>query len=594
MRLPTPILLLAAALAAGCAGRQHGASADADRLAAVANEYWEDTLQLKPVLATMIGDDRYDDRLPNFLAPEYRAREKAHYEKYERALSTFDRATLQGQDRLTYDVLKHAVDDGLEGLRFPDWMIPVHQFSSAPVFFAMMASGTSIQPFRTVKDYEAFLRRMDQIPPIFDQAIANMREGIRAGVVQPRVVMEKVVPQLDALAVDVPEKSAFWGAIQVMPEAIPAAERERLTAAYRARISAAVLPAYRRLRDFIRDEYLPRCRATVSYADLPDGKAWYAHLVKSSTTTELTPEEIHALGLEEVARIRAEMQAVEKQVGFEGDLPAFFEWLRKDPRFYFTNPDDLVAGFREIQRRVNGLLPRLFDVFPKADYEVRPIEAFRAKSMAGGEYMPGTPDGKRPGVFYVNTSHLEAQPKYGMETLSLHEASPGHHFQISIAEEVTGLPKFRRFNGYSAYSEGWALYAESIGKELGVFTDPFQYYGRLQDELLRAMRLVVDTGLHAQGWTREQAIRYMLETSSMAESDAVAEVERYIVIPGQALGYKVGQLAITGLRREAERELGPRFDVKAFHRQVLVDGALPLDVLQRKIREWIAAEKARG
>ncbi len=595
MRLPRATVLAAAALAAGCASAKPApAGTESDRLAAVVNEYWEDTLQLNPIMATMIGDDRYDDRLPNFLAPEFRARMKAHLEKYERALATFDRARLQGQDRLSYDVLKHDLDEGLEGLRFPDWLLPVHQFGSAPTLFAMLASGKSIQPFRTVKDYEAFLRRMDQVPPIFDQAVANMREGIRVGVVQPRAAMEKVVPQLDALAADTPEQSAFWGAIQVMPDTIPAAERERLTAAYRARISAELLPAYRRLRDFVRDEYLPRCRDTFGYGALPDGKAWYAYAVKASTTTDLPPDRIHALGLEEVARIRADMEQVKRQVGFEGDLPAFFKWLRDDPRFYYADPEALLAGFRDIHARVNALLPRLFDVFPKADYEVRAIEPYRAKGMSGGEYVPGTPDGKRPGVFYVNTSDLKAQPKYGMETLSLHEASPGHHFQISIAEEVTGIPKFRRFNGYGAYSEGWALYAESIGKELGMFTDPYQYYGRLSDELLRAMRLVVDTGLHAEGWSREQAIRYMRESSSMAESDIVAEVERYMVIPGQALGYKVGQLAITDLRHEAERELGPRFDVKEFHRQVLVDGALPLDVLRTKLREWIAAVKARG
>jgi uncharacterized protein (DUF885 family) len=379
-----------------------------------------------------------------------------------------------------------------------------------------------------------------------------------------------------------------------MPESFPAADRERLTAAYRAAIVGEVLPAYRRLRDFVRDEYLPRCRDTAGYAALPDGRAWYAHRVKASTTTDLTPDQIHEIGLREVARIRSDMEAVKAQVGFQGDLAAFFKWLREDPRFYYASADDLLAGFRELQKKVNALLPREFDVFPRADYEVRAVEAFRAKSMAGGEYMPGTPDGKRPGVFYVNTYNLKAQPKYGMETLSLHEASPGHHFQISIAQEVTDLPKFRRFNGYVAYAEGWALYSESIGKELGMFTDPFQYYGRLSDELLRAMRLVVDTGIHAKGWTRDEAIRYMRETSSMAESDVVAEVERYIAVPAQALGYKVGQLAITELRHEAERALGPRFDVKAFHRQVLVDGALPLDVLRTKIREWVAAEKARG
>ena len=600
MRLPRT-LAAAAALVVACASAPRAPSAasapppagESARLAALLDRYWEDTLVLNPLQATAVGDDRYDDQLPNFYAPEYRGRQKAHLEKYLAALATFDRARLAGQDRLSYDVLKHDLDEGLEALRFPDWLIPVHQFGNGATFFAVLASGKGIQPFRTVKDYDAFLGRMARVPPIFDQAIANMREGIRAGVVQPRPVMEKVVPQLDALIVDAPEKSAFWGAVASMPDTIPAADRERLTAAYRARIAGEILPAYRRLRDLVRDEYLPRCRDTVGYSALPNGRAWYAFLVEESTTTDLSPDRIHAIGLEEVARIRTEMEAVKRQVGFEGDLPAFFRWLRDDPRFHYTDPEALLAGYRDLQKKVNALLPREFDVFPKTEYEIRPVEAFRARSMSGAEYVQGTPDGRRPGVFYVNTYNLEAQPKFGMETLSLHEASPGHHFQISIAQEITGLPKFRRFNGYVAYQEGWALYAESIGKELGMFTDPLQWYGRLSDELLRAMRLVVDTGIHAKGWTREQAIRYMLDASSMAESDVVSEVERYIAIPGQALGYKVGQLAITELRREAERELGPGFDVKAFHRQVLVDGALPLDVLRTKIREWIAAEKSR-
>jgi uncharacterized protein (DUF885 family) len=602
MHLPrTPFLL--AALAAGCATSPRPAAAPASgadpadesaRLAEVLDRYWEDALVLNPIQATFVGDDRYDDRLPNFLSAEYRARQKAHAERYLAALATFDRARLAGQDRLSLDVLRRDLEEELEGLRFPGWMIPIHQFGSGPTFFAMLASGKSVQPFRTARDYEAFLRRMDGGPPILDQAVANMREGIRAGVVQPRAVMEKVVPQLDALAVDPPEKSPFWGAIAAMPESIPAADRERITAAWRAKIAGELVPAYRRLRDFVRDEYLPRCRDTVGYSALPGGRDWYAFAVRSATTTDLPPDRIHAIGLEEVSRIRAEMDEVRRAVGFQGDLRAFLRWLREEPGFYFADEASLLQGYRDLQARVNALLPRLFDVFPRADYEVRAVEAFRAKSMAGAQYVPGTPDGRRPGVFYVNTSDLQRRPKFGMETLSLHEASPGHHFQVSIAQEVTSLPRFRRFGGYGAYTEGWALYAESIGKELGLFSDPLQWYGRLSDELLRAMRLVVDTGIHAKGWSREEAIRYMLETSSMAEGDVVAEVERYIAVPGQALGYKVGQLALTALRREAERELGPRFDVKAFHRQVLVDGALPLEVLQGKVREWIAAEKARG
>ena len=322
---------------------------------------------------------------------------------------------------------------------------------------------------------------------------------------------------------------------------------------------------------------------------MPDGEAWYAFAVAGHTTTDLKPDAIHQIGLAEVSRIRGEMGQVKEQVGFEGDLAAFFVHLQEAPEFYFEHEDDLIAGYVELQKTVNERLPRLFDVMPKADYEVRPVEKFRAKSAAGASYMSPSPDGSRPGVFYVNTFNLKAQPRYGMETLSIHEASPGHHFQISIQQEIESLPRFRRFGGYTAYVEGWALYAESIGKELGMFSDPYQYYGRLSDEMLRAMRLVVDTGLHAKGWTRERAIDSMKENSSMARTDIVAEVERYIAIPGQALAYKIGQRKISELRKRAEEKLGEGFDVKEFHNQILLDGALPLDVLDTKIDEWIVA-----
>jgi uncharacterized protein (DUF885 family) len=353
-----------------------------------------------------------------------------------------------------------------------------------------------------------------------------------------------------------------------------------------------LLPAYRRLRDFVRDEYLPRTRSSVAWTALPDGQAWYGYYVQEHTTTNMTPEQIHQLGLSEVSRILGEMDRVRQQVGFKGDLQAFFNHLESDPRYYYTNGADLLRDYGLLKTRIDAALPRLFSVFPKADYEVREVEAFRAESAAGGSYQPPPADGSRPGIFYVNTYNLKAQPKYGMETLSLHEAAPGHHFQVSIQQELEGVPRFRRFGGdYTAYVEGWALYAEYLGKELGLFTDPYQWFGRLNDEQLRAMRLVVDTGLHAKGWTREQAIKYMLDNSTLAESDVVSEVERYIAWPGQALGYKVGDLRIQGLRHKAEQALGPKFDVRDFHREVLSDGAVPLDVLEAKVDRWIAARR---
>lgn len=555
--------------------------------------YWEAYLLRNPITATAIGDNRYNDRFPDSLSAEARAQEKAWTQQWLHRLETVKRTHLKGQDRLSFDILRRSLQEDLEAFRFPAHLVPINQAGSVPMFFAQLGGGRSIQPFATTKDYDAFLRRSEGFITWMDQSILNMREGIQKGVVQPRVAMEKVVPQLDAMLVEDPTKSVFWSPIAAFPEALSAADRERLRAAYLTAIRTRIVPAYRRLRDFIRDSYLPACRDSVGLQALPDGQAWYAHQVKVMTTTKLDPATIHELGLKEVSRILGEMEAVRRQVGFEGDLQAFFKDLNTNPKFYFTSEADLLKGYCDLQVKVNGLLPRLFEIFPKADYEVRPVEAFRAESSAGGSYEAGTPDGRRRGIFYVNTFNLGAQPIFGMETLSLHEASPGHHFQISIAQEVENLPKFRRFGGYNAYAEGWALYAESLGKELGLFTDPYQWYGRLADEQLRAMRLVVDTGLHSKGWTREQAIRYMRENSSMADTDIVSEVERYIVWPGQALGYKLGQFAIRDLRREAEQTLGPRFDLRAFHRQVLVDGSLPLDVLETKIREWIAREKAR-
>jgi uncharacterized protein (DUF885 family) len=387
------------------------------------------------------------------------------------------------------------------------------------------------------------------------------------------------------------EDNIFWGPIAALPKEFSAKDRERISAAYRAALGLEVLPAYARLADFIEHDYLPAARTTVGWSDLPGGEAWYRWRVRGATTLDLTPAQIHEIGLAEVARIRGEMLAVKEQVGFKGDLDAFFKFLEEDPQFYFNNEDELLGAYRDVKRRIDALLPRLFSDFPKADYEIRAVEPFRAASAAGGSYQAPSADGKRPGIFYINTHNLKAQPRFGLETLSLHEAAPGHHFQIAIQQELTDLPRFRRFNGYVSYSEGWALYAESLGKELGVFTDPYQWYGRLSDEMLRAMRLVVDTGLHSKGWTREQAIKYMLDNSSMAESDVTAEVERYIVWPGQALGYKLGQLHISALRAKAEQQLGAAFDVKEFHSQVLRDGALPMSVLSAKIDRWIEAKR---
>lgn len=562
----------------------------AERLLTLVDQYFEDNLELNPVTATFIGDHRYDDRLANSIGPEHRAADLAMERRYLAALGEIDPAELEGQNLLTYEVFRLGREEAIEGFEFPGHLLPVNQMFSIPSLVAMLGSGRSAQPFATVADYDNFLGRIDGFVVWVDQAIMNMREGVEKGVVQPCVIMEKVLPQLAAQVVDDVEQSLFWGPVGRMPDGFSEDERARLTESYGLAVTNKIIPAYRRLHDYIRDEYMAHCRDTVAWSALPDGARWYQYRARVSTTTTMSAREIHELGLAEVARIRAEMEQVRDEVGFEGDLAAFFAFLKNDDAFYYDDADQLLDGYRELKQRIDALLPALFSDFPKADYEIREVEAFRAQSSAGASYQRPAPDGSRPGIFYVNTHNLRAQPIYGMETLSLHEASPGHHFQISIQQELTDLPRFRRFGGYTAYVEGWALYAESLGRELGLFTDPYQYYGKLNDEMLRAMRLVVDTGLHTEGWTREQAIAYMLENSSLAESDVVAEVERYIAIPGQALSYKIGQLRILELRARAESKLGDKFDVKDFHSMVLRGGALPMAVLEARTDRWIETQ----
>ncbi len=568
------------------------ANADSAALQRLFEDYFERSLQLNPLLATFIGDHRYDDRLTNNLSPEHIALTLAVDRKALEDAQKFTARQLPDADRLSLEIFMYDLRASLEGAKFPGELVPINQFQSLPTLMPVLGSGTSAQPFATAADYDRFLRRMRDYIVWSDQAIANMRKGLAQNLTYPRVLMEKVLPQLKDLIVADPQASVFYQPLKNFPDAVAAADRTRLQPAYRDAITKEINPAYQRLHDFIRDEYLKGARTQVAWSSVPNGREWYAYLARLSTTTDLAPYTIHELGLKEVARIRGEMEQVKEQVGFKGDLAGFFQFLQDDPRFYYDNAEALIQGYLDLKKHIDARLPKLFADFPKADYEVRAVEPFRAQSSAGGFYQSPSADGSRPGIFYVNTYNLKAQPKFGMETLSLHEASPGHHFQVAIQQELDQLPRFRRFgNGYVAYQEGWALYAESIGKELGLFTDPYQYYGRLADEMLRAMRLVVDTGLHTRNWSREQAIKYMLDNSSMAPSDAEAEVERYIAIPGQALGYKIGQLRIRELRNKAQAALGSRFDVREFHSVVLRDGSLPLAVLEAKIDRWIAREK---
>ena len=553
-------------------------------------EYFERNLELNPISASFIGDYRYNDRLANSNSPEYRAAETAMDEEFLQRLLEIDRERLGYQDQLSYDLFRINREQSLEGNEYPFHLQPINQFYSLTNFFVQLGSGASAHPFKTVKDYDDFLSRADQFAINVDQVITNMRDGMREGVVQPRILMEKLLPQIESQIVESPKDSNFYAPIAAMPEDFDDAERKRLVAAYEDKISNTIIPAYERLSNFIGDDYLGAARETVGMYALPNGENWYDYLVRVRTTTDMTPDEIHQVGLDEVARIHGEMRSVMEEVGFEGNLEEFFEFVNTDEQFYFDEAEELIQGYRDMSDRISALARDLFEIFPKTAFEVRRVEPFREQSASGGSYMAGTADGARPGVFYANAYDLKARGKWAMEALFLHEAIPGHHFQIMIQRENENLPNFRRYGGFTAYSEGWGLYAESLGKELGVYTDPYQYFGRLNAELWRSIRLVVDTGIHAKGWTRQQVLDYMYENSAVAEARAVAEAERFMAIPGQALAYKVGQLKIREIRDNAEARLGDRFDVRKFHTEVLRDGAMPLSILEAKIDRWVEAQ----
>lgn len=554
-------------------------------------QYWEETLKLNPIQATFQGDPRYNDQLPDFLSAGYRQQTHDFNTRWLNTVKDIGSEGLDGQALISYEIFVRSAEQALESEQFPGWMLPMDQFNNIAGFVAQLGSGTSAQPFKTVKDYDNWLARGARIPGIFDTAVANMREGMKAGVVQPKALMVKVLPQFDALIKDKPEDTLFWGPITNMPKDFSAEDKERLTAAYRDMIGQQLMPAFRKMRSFIADEYMAKTRSAPGMDALPNGKAWYAFNARNSTTTDKSPEEIHQIGLNEVARIHGEIRKVMQDVGFKGSLQDFFKFMQTDKRFSFKSEEDLLKYYRSLEAKINQKIPEQFSLIPKSPFEIRPVEAFRAQSMAGGQYYPPSEDGSRPGIFYVNTYDLPTRKTWDAEDLYLHEAIPGHHFQIALQQELTNLPAFRRFGGETAFAEGWGLYAESLGKDLGVYTDPYSYFGYLQNELWRAIRLVVDTGLHSKGWSREQVIKYMLDNSAESETQSTAEAERYMAIPGQALAYKIGELKIQELRDRAEKALGDKFDVREFHAEVLKDGAVPLSVLEGKIDRWIAAKK---
>jgi uncharacterized protein (DUF885 family) len=571
------------------------AESEGARLARVFAEADEASLKRNPVSAIFRGDLRYADRLGDYLTDEYIAAEKAASEQSLAALAGIDRSKLSETDRIAYDVFKYQTEQELKGFE-PELLAlnvvrPINHFSGFHTFYPTFASGQSAAPFKTLADYENNLKRHRDFIAIMDRAISRFRQGLASGVVETKLTIENVIGQLDRQLADKPEASPYYAPALKFPEGISAADQTRLRGEYLAAVRDGIFPAYRRLRDFLKTEYLPKARAGHGLVHMKGGKRLYERLIEETTTLPLTADYVHDLGLSEVARIRGQMDAIRKEVGFKGTLAQFFEHLRTDPKFKPKSVEQLRDGYYAIGKRVDARIREQFSTIPRSPLEIRRVEEFREKNEAGGSYQQGSPDGSRPGIFYFNAYDLPSRTTPGMETLYLHEGAPGHHFQISLAQENEALPAFMRFGGNTAFVEGWALYSETLGPELGLFTDPYQRFGHLDDEMLRAMRLVVDSGIHSKGWTREKAIEYMLANSGMGKTDATSEVERYIAIPSQALAYKIGALTIQRLKAKAKSELGTAFDPREFHAQVLMTGSLPMTVLEKKIDDWIASKK---
>ncbi|WP_397505043.1 DUF885 domain-containing protein [Qipengyuania sp. R86523] len=580
--------------------RDHHAATDAaseisehDKLFALFADADERSLKLNPVGALFRGDMRYADRLGDYLTDEHLAASKADNAENLAKLAEIDRSKLSPTDQLAYDVFAYNQQREQEGyapaILAASEVRPVNHFSGFHTFYPNFASGQSAAPFKTVEDYENNLKRHEDYIAITDRAIGKFREGMETGVYETKLTIGNVVSQLDTQLAMPVEESPFFMPVKNFPEEFSAEEKARLTAEYTA-ATEEIYAAHERMRDFLRDEYMAVARDSVGLSQMKGGAELYRHMVEGTTTLPLEPDYLHELGLSEVARIKNGLEQIKQEVGFEGTLNEFFDYVRTDEQFKPESREALTQSYYDIGEQVDEKIGEYFSLVPKTPLEIKPYEEYREKFEAGGSYNSGAPDGSRPGTFYFNAYDLPSRLTTGNVTLYLHEGAPGHHFQISLAQENTDLPAFMRFGGNTAYVEGWALYSETLGYEMGFFDDPWNRYGTLQDEQLRAMRLVVDTGLHAKGWTREQAIDFMLKNSGMTRTEVVAEVERYIAIPSQALAYKVGAIKIQELRKRAEDQLGEDFDIREFHAEVLDTGSLPMPVLENKIDRWIASK----
>jgi uncharacterized protein (DUF885 family) len=562
------------------------ASADA-ALSALLQEAWDDSLREHPIRASTLGDRRWNS-LWGDVSKEGFERRHQHDEAFLARLRALPRASLSPQQQLNYDIFERSLSLSIEAFPYGLYRLILNPREGIQTRDVL----TKTLRFETLKDYEDWLARLKAFPAYTDQTIATLREGIRTRVVQARVVMERVPAQLDKQIVPA-EESGFFAPFRKFPGAVPAAERDRLARAAREAIDAAVVPSFRRLREFVVKEYLPACFEQVGAWQLPQGAETYVYLTRFHTTTSLSPQQIHEKGIAEVARIRAEMEAIKAKVGFSGSLSEFFTMLRSDPRFFYKTKDELFAGYQAIAKRIDPTLVKLFKKLPRTPYGVEPIDPKIAPDTTTAYYQPPADDGSRAGSYFVNLYKPEARPKWEMMALSLHEAVPGHHLQIALSMEQGAIPAFRRNGWWTAFGEGWALYAESLGAEVGLYDDPYSKFGQLTYEMWRAVRLVIDTGIHALRWDRKKAIDYFMANAAKQELDVTNEVDRYISMPGQALAYKVGELKIKELRARAERALGARFDLREFHDAVLEQGAVPLDILERHVDEWIA-KRAKG
>ena len=555
----------------------------------IAANYYEQYLKLYPLEATSQGDLRYNDQLPINIDKDFISGEISFYSSVQDQLKKLDYKSLSDEDKTVYDVLDYTLKDKIERYAYHPEYIPFTQFGGLPLDFPLLGSGEGSQPFKTEKDYEDWLKRMEKFPEWMDKAAENFREGIKNNIILPKKLVIKMIPQMkaDELTSQDFDTNIFFGPVKNFPKNFSNAQRQKLTTAYKEAILKNIIPAYAKMGEFLQTDYLPKARTTDGINALPKGNEIYAYYTKSWTTTSKTPEEINKIGLEQVAMLRAEMEKVKQELGFSGTLEEFITDVKSDPKAMpYKTEKEVIAAFNQILTKIKPKLRSMFSVNPITPFEIRQTEKFR-EATASAEYIQGTPDGKRPGIFYMPIPDpTKFNVTSGMESLFLHEAIPGHHYQISLQQENTNLPKFMRFGWFGAYGEGWAHYCETLGPEFGLYTDPYQKMGYLSDQMLRAVRLVIDTGIHTGNMTREEAIAYFLSNISYDEPSATAEVERYMAMPGQALGYKIGSLKIRELRELYEKKLGKKFDLAQFHDEVLNQGCLPLDVLDRKMEIW--------